>query len=488
MTISACSGESGDASETTAATPEPSPSDSASPSAVTSPWVSPQAEPLSTEPNLLGLKWNWTQLGTAPFVQAAQGGATFHKVEWCTIERRRGAPRNYDAVDGVVQRAEAMGYTVLLKIRIGSCWASAGSGDIELDVNEGVRVGPSDLPADLSSYAQFVTEFVQRYSAQGVHHYAIENEVDAGNFWSGSAEDYQSLARVGAAAVRSADPSAVVLDAGVSSTGYGVTIAASLLDEGREEEALAFYQAYYERRQAADLSRFEQVATVEELRRVVESNRGSHAIEAVQASIELVEEGTVDVYQLHFYESTDVLPDLLAWLDERLPEDASVQGWEVGVAWPGESYSEEEQSNEVARLLGTLVSGGHDPAVYLPVAFTPAPGKPQVFRGLVEPDGTPLPAATAFNDVLLATATGPVVDLTDDNGLRGFAAEGETETAAIIWAEPGSGLVLDVDGLSVHRVDGTPLADGAPVELEAPVSITGTLTAEQLLQRVSAGS
>ena len=67
-------------------------------------------------------------------------------------------------------------------------------------------------------------------------------------FWRGTPEQYDALVRLGASTIRAADPSAKILDGGLSSTAWGVVEAKALLDQGRTADALAAYNAYYERR------------------------------------------------------------------------------------------------------------------------------------------------------------------------------------------------------------------------------------------------
>ena len=134
----------------------------------------------------------------------------------------------------------------MLRVRVGSCWATGGN---KLDPGRGgLGYSVSLPPTDPKAYQAFVQSVVQRYSAKGVHTYAIENEPAGNSFWQGTPQQYGDLVRLGAAAVRQADPTATVLDGGLSSTTWGVVMAQDLLDQGKVPEALAAYNAYYERR------------------------------------------------------------------------------------------------------------------------------------------------------------------------------------------------------------------------------------------------
>ncbi|MEK8106134.1 hypothetical protein NKG94_14925 [Micromonospora sp. M12] len=55
-----------------------------------------------------------------------------------------------------------------------------------------------------------------------VREYAIENEVNAPSYWAGSPEDYTRLVRAAAETIRATDPTARVVDSGISSVAYGM--------------------------------------------------------------------------------------------------------------------------------------------------------------------------------------------------------------------------------------------------------------------------
>jgi len=106
----------------------------------------------------------------------------------------------------------------------------------------------SALPDDLNAHRAFIDAAVRRYTALGVHEYAVENEPNAANFWQGTPEQLERLVTVPAAAIRAADPKALVVDPGISSTAYGAAIAKRLVDQGHPEEAVAAYRRSYARR------------------------------------------------------------------------------------------------------------------------------------------------------------------------------------------------------------------------------------------------
>ncbi len=352
----------------------------------------------------LGLKWNTFLEPPLTYAASLGSGVTFTEVEWCAI-RDLAEPQQFSATDRALDQANGYGFGLMIKLRVGD---SSGAAAVA-EPDEEAPKHPSTAPDDPERYRAWVVAMVRRYQPRGVRFWAVENEVDAANFWSGTPQAYADLVRLVSAAIRSVDPSAVVLDAGISSTGYGIAIAGELLDAGREEEALAYYTAYYRRRQEAGASRFPPADTIEALRSVLTGDRAARARAMVAANWEAVNGGAIGACQLHFYEDPVVLPRLLQYVDDHLEARIPVQAWEIGTAWPGASYTPEAHAAEVVRVVGGLLARRISPIVYLPLAFTPRSGKVQVFRGLVSPEGEVLPAGVAFKRMATAAAASAAV-------------------------------------------------------------------------------
>ena len=451
------------------------------PSASPRPTDAPSARPTPTGPmptatpagqHVLGLKWNWSQHATLDYAADTGGGSTFAEVEWCAVEPAEGQ-RDWTRSDAIVRRSAQLGHDVMLKIRTGQCWATEAPLPGVPDRTEVASKTPSTPPVDEGAYEEFVTELVRRYSAMGVHTYAVENEPDVFNFWAGEITDYEELVRLAAPVIRAADPQARILEAGLSSTGYGVVLAQELADAGDTDAALEAYLGYYGRRMAGGASRWAPVSETAGLAQVLASDPALRAREVFDVATRLVEEGVVDAYQLHFYEETDQLPGLLGLVRSRIG-DAPVEAWEVGVAWPGDEYDPDEAAAETTRLIATLLADGVARVVYLPLAYTPG-NTPQVFRGLVDESGAVLPAGESFrllSDLLVARTEREFHRVDDSTGLRGVVIDrGPQGQAAVLWAESGTVPFELEDGESATDHRGADLT--APLEVGAdPVVVT----------------
>ncbi|MEY2424899.1 MAG: hypothetical protein QOI61_471, partial [Actinomycetota bacterium] len=346
-----------------------------------------------------GLKWDWAQIDTlSPYLSANTGGTTFFEFSWCDVESTQRV-RDWSEVDRAVDSAQRLGYRINLKIRVGSCWAT---GDDEAAANQ--HRTASSMPKDLLLYSHFVSEAVTRYAERGVGDFALENEVNARNFWRGSAHDYRRLVEVGARAAHQAKPDVRVFDSGLSSVAWGAIVADALFKEGHRDDALAFYSRYFARRQEARGSTYPNVTSEAALRSVLDGEPGTRARDFFEETVRLVRDGTVDAFQLHYYDPWRELPRLMRLLRDRLGASVTIEAWEAGVAWPGDRYDAEVHAQDTRKLLSTMLDEGVRRVIYLPVSFSPGRGRAtELVRPLVSyEDGTPNAAGDAYTSLVAA--------------------------------------------------------------------------------------
>lgn len=405
--------------------------------------TAPPPKVWGTGPADLGLKWNMFLQPPLAYAARLGSGVTFTEVEWCPVQAV-GPAGAMDQIDKALTQAHDVGFTLMVKLRAGDC---DGSPPVT-DPADGLSKSPSRLPKDPELYREWIDTVVRHYARRGVHIWAVENEVDAANFWAGSPQDYTDVAKLAIATIRQADPESFVLDAGISSSGYGVAMAGELVDAGRGAEALTLYQAYYARRQTGGTARFPAVADEAALRKVLSGERAVAARAMVAANWALVNDGLVDAYQLHFYEDPAVLPHVLQYLDNHLDVPIPIQAWEVGTAWPGANYSETRHAQKVAHVVGLLLARKVSPVVYLPLAFTPRTGKTQVFRGLVTADGTILESGRVFARLAAAIAQSSSIKALNspDGQLIGALLLGPDASLAVTWAAGAEPALHDLPG------------------------------------------
>jgi hypothetical protein len=355
------------------------------------------------KPNPLGAKWDWSRLDNfKPYLASLAGGATFYDFAWCDVEPTQGK-RNWATVDSVAKNAQALGFELYLKIRTGSCWATADSSG-----TNGGRRGRKDvssMPADMAQYEAFLTDAVKRFSPLGVHEYAIENEVNAPIHWAGSATDYIKLVTAASGAIHAADPKARVVDGGLGSTVYGAAIARRLLDEGKDSEAVSAYQQYYARRFAVRAQQLPQVSDAADLRNVLTSGQAARNLEHFDATVQLAQQKVIDDFEIHFYEKGDNVPALLDLLHATLPPTMPIQAWEVGQFWPNAPEDEHVHAEELKATVNALLDGGVSRVIWLPLAYNPNGRNANELRfGLVDPDGRVRESGVDFAQIAAAHA------------------------------------------------------------------------------------
>jgi len=134
-------------------------------------------------------------------------GMTMVRVDfdWPSIEATKGT-MNWTATDRVVNAAAARGLSILALPTYSPLWATSVAGK--------THAGPAN-PAD---YASFLTKAVQRYAGLGVKSWEIWNEPNLTNFWAPKPDPaaYTALLKSAYQAVKTADPTAVVLAGALS--------------------------------------------------------------------------------------------------------------------------------------------------------------------------------------------------------------------------------------------------------------------------------
>lgn len=406
----------------------------------------------------LGAKWDWPRYEMYKALIEGLGGATFYEFEWCQVEPEEGH-RSWQRVDRNVDRLVASGLRPYLKVRIGSCWATGGSVDEPRGAQEKT---PSAMPLNTAAYRDFVEEAVRRYTPRGVRTYAIENEANVPEFWAGTPLEYGTLVREGAAAVHGSGTDARVFDSGLSSTAYGVGIARHLLEQGREQEAVAAYNRYYERRLPARAQDFPPASSAEDLVHAFHTEQGRRNLAYLDATFALVRDGVIDGYQLHFYEHWSQVEPLLEFVRSEAGNRLPIEAWEAGIFWPASSGDLDVLADETTKLVVSLLGGGVDQVIFLPLAWDPGGTQDREVRwGLFEPDGSPRPAAAALLQIAASTSGGETRwERIAHDQLQGVVLKSSEHWLWLIWSDSVTTITPSSPEaeVTVHDNTGTPLA------------------------------
>ncbi len=439
--------------------------------------------PAAVPPNRLGIKWDWSRVNSfAPYLGQMSGGTTFFELVWCEVQPQRGADLRWEASDAVVAGATKLGYTLALKIRTGTCWVTDGRGSEPRGDRGKTASAP---PADEAAYDGFVKAAVARYAARGVHLWAIENEVNAANSWAGTADAYEGLARRAAAAIRSADPEAMIADFGLSSTGWGTAVAADLLEQGRDADAVAAWTQWFAARRGR--AAFPPVSAASELREALAGSQTERNLEMFEVATRLAADKVVDITQVHFYEAPENVPALVELFKRRFPATGRMEAWEVGrferLGLTDSALADRAlQADDALKTVASLLAGGAQRVMWLPAAVNPEGRNPDEPRaGLMDPDGTVRPAGAALAALVAATALeNQVTPLPAASRLEGVVFGPPTGPAVLVAWASGEAVRLATSGV-VLRLGPPTVADGvidiggSPVVLEVAAGTAAAL-------------
>ena len=133
-------------------------------------------------------------------------------IPWSNVEPREGK-FDFTFWDQMIDGAARHHLRLMITVNALSTWGSS-----QLPPNYKDKGGYKAVyaPKDLKQYATFIETFVGHYRGRGIA-WQIENEVDSKAFWGGTRDEYLDLLKTAYAAAHRADPSAVVLPAGLSS-------------------------------------------------------------------------------------------------------------------------------------------------------------------------------------------------------------------------------------------------------------------------------
>jgi polysaccharide biosynthesis protein PslG len=141
--------------------------------------------------------------------EAAHAGWIRIDINWNVIQNAGPGTYDWARFDNVVRAITARGMRVLAGVLYTPPWARPAG------------TAPAAPPSNLGDYAAFVRAAVQRYAPRGVHAYEIWNEPNVSDFWAPGPDParYAQLLRRAYDAVKSVDPKAVVVSAGLAPYG-----------------------------------------------------------------------------------------------------------------------------------------------------------------------------------------------------------------------------------------------------------------------------
>jgi len=405
--------------------------------------------------NPFGVQWSWDTL--APIegeLAGISGGATVVDVVWCDVEPDPGR-MDFSDVDERVGAVVRLGFRPMMRIRVGTCWATGDPGS---------HGSPSRPPVDMAAYGAFVEAAAARHPE--VHYFSLEGFLDASASWDAPPEAYAQLVEPGAAAIRRGVPGASVSAAGVSSESLGVLLADDLLATGGSDEAVKQWNDFYERRARQAGARFSASTSIPELQSELRGEEAARVRDATAVLMSPAVASHVDGRQLQYFEKWQYLDASVNALVRRDPSRRPYAGWEMGVAWPGDTYEDVVAADDVAKLLVEGLLMRLAPLVYTPaVSGAEEIGGSEVLRGLYLPVGAPKPAADVMRTLVAAAAgEGIVVRRVGSGDLRGAGIGRGDSATLVVWS----------DGKPVHVAGAAPPGASAASAIGDPLEWSDT--------------
>ncbi|MGZ4634093.1 hypothetical protein [Oryzihumus sp.] len=468
LVLAACTGNAPPSAQHTGGSPSSAPSGgptggTGTDGTTSAPGVSP-----------LGAKWDKSRVSAfGPYLESLRGTTTFTELVWCDVESQQGQ-RNWRQIDDLAKVAQQHGISLDIKIRVGACWATGGQAQHVRGVRNKTE---SAMPTDLGQYRSFVRDVVDRYKTMGVHTYAVENEVNSPSFWSGTPEQLTALTEAAASEIRSADPTAKVADAGMSSTSYGYGIADQLLSQGKDDAAVQAWNTYYANRIGTRGEQIPQVGSADQLRTVLASDQGRRNLAYLAVATSLAQRGVTDIRQVHFYEPWSAAPLLTGYLASHTPSGHPIEAWEVGSFWKNANGSEQERTDDMTRTVSLLLAGDIRRVIWLPLATSAdnsgsATGQ-EARYGLLDPDGTIRSAGVTMRD-LVAASRGARISPVVRGALRGVAFTSGSQSTLVLWSTGGDQQVSVGHGATAgpSGAAAAPVSSGTVTVHGSPVIVT----------------
>lgn len=345
-----------------------------------------------------------------------------------------------------MQELFSKGFGVIPAIRSKSPWAvedpgasKCASAPRDLDLRQPLAQGRSYSPA----YHRFVKAVARRYKGR-FPIVVIENEMnDADDFWCSSIDAYLRLFLTAQTAYREEDPTARLADGGVQ----GAALNRMLLEEFARRRDPAGAEAFQKRFSGGQKGR-KGGAQKENVRRAWELYRGPLY-------------DWVDVANFHYYQKTDGLPEVVAFLKKRTGKKPLMSN-EVGIKWKFVGNERDKAAQELVKKCALLLGLGVRPVIWFspPGAKGNNAGALTTRKALVPETSAAFSAANRF----LRGTPSPV----DRPGLKGFKFQGPQDRAEVYWPSGSSAALAFPGNCRAYDHQNRALPAG-PLQASAPV-------------------
>lgn len=398
---------------------------------ITSPIVSPTVQrSVNLSSPLIGVLvaaefWN----KCAPFKETG-GQWTYVELLWSNVESEDGI-FDFSVVDKLIKYSMDCSIDLALKIRTGQLpWATTGVQQYSPSAER-----PSYPPKDLTKYREFIRELSSHIKENGngkIIRLAIENEAHSEDWWAGEIEEYQNLLKAAFDEIRKVDPDGIYLkiaDFGVASEAYLPIITRDIYETKGASKAISFCNDYTAHRGR------ECPVTEDELKSLINTQSNIRLYEFVTTHLK-EDSSYYDIYQLHFYEEWNLLPDVIDWIKAQMAKnkfDKTIEAWEIGYAWQIDGYDNIDHAQDLIRVMVVALGAGVERVNYLP--YLPVTSE-EIWKGLYDPAGKPRPALSSYKTLIKEIGSSTSVDVLSfvNTDIYGYKFNALSREVYLLWS------------------------------------------------------
>lgn len=414
----------------------------------------------TTLPTAIGFFYfgSYAQLDPALFKSAYVRVA----LDWNEFEPRQGefiwSPHNAQA-----QKIDALlgeGKNVVPSIRSKSTWAvpmtdaKCAAAPRDLDTHTALQPGVSYS----ATYYAFIRSLAEHYRGK-FKIVVVENEMNDPDFWCASADDYLRLFLTAQTAFKDVDPEIKLTDGGIQGAALNWLVIEDYLKNNDTVAALSFYKSFsgYTIRQ-------------EDLMTEMKKHTRKESVIRARHFFNSQLFDWVDLTNFHYYQQSDALPEVVAYLKKNIPLHKTLMTNEVGIKEKF-SHSPDAAAQEMVKKYASLLALQVRPIIW----FSPGGKEDNNAGALVEERGQIVVPTKNSLEAVARFLGKPDLSCHDRStpAMASFVCRYPTEKVEVTWRkdEQSTHTIKLENGCSAYTYQNEPIARAEILLDTAPVFI-----------------
>src|SRR3989338_1259457 len=315
----------------------------------------------------------------------------------------------------------AEGKKIVPSIRSRSLWAvpktkeKCASSPIDLNTKMALKKGVSYS----DTYYNFVKNIAEHYKGK-FEIVVIENEMNDNDFWCSSANDYLRLFLTAKKAFEDVDPAVKLADGGIQGAALNWLVIEDYL-ENQNVAATSFYEKFTG----------EQITKTE----LVKESKKHTLKEWVKPAQQLFDSQLfewVDVFNFHYYQKPEALPEIVAYLRKNIPPGKMLMTNEVGMK-ERFSNSPDAASQEMIKKYAYLLSLKVNPILW----FSPGGKEDNNAGALIDEKGQIVEETKNYFEAVarFLGKNGTACQDVSTLEVAKFTCQNQTEKVDVLWAK-----------------------------------------------------